>query len=464
MKKELYRKIPKVDSMIEKKEFKDYLKKIDQKIVVGIIRKYLDGLRSEISSSDDLKKLEKSIENIDKTILDRLDSIYSSNLKRVINCTGVVVHTNLGRSVLSEDIFNEIKDILTHYTNLEYNLSIGERGSRYNIVEDVICLLTGAEAALVVNNNAAAVILALNTISSGKEAIVSRGELVEIGGSFRIPEVMRMGGAELVEVGTTNRTHLVDFENAISENTGVILKVHTSNYKVIGFSKNVDSADLVKLGKEKDIIVMEDLGSGTMVDLSKFNIAYEPTVHECVKKGVDVVTFSGDKLLGGPQAGIILGNKELIGRMKKNQLTRALRVDKFTLASLESVCRKYLLESKALKEIPTLRMIIQPEEEIKFKAEKLYKMIKDKNPSSNVKIEKCKSKIGGGSLPEELLDSYAVALYPDKINASRIDREFRSQEIPIVARINEDRVILDMRTVFDDDYKIIAEEVNRILE
>jgi L-seryl-tRNA(Ser) seleniumtransferase len=464
MKKELYRKIPKVDFMIEKKEFKDYLEKIDQKIVVGIIRKYLDGLRSEISSSDDLKKLEKSIENIDKTILDRLDSIYSSNLKRVINCTGVVVHTNLGRSVLSEDIFNEIKDILTHYTNLEYDLSIGERGSRYNIVEDVICLLTGAEAALVVNNNAAAVILALNTLSSGKEAIVSRGELVEIGGSFRIPEVMRMGGAELVEVGTTNRTHLVDFENAISENTGVILKVHTSNYKVIGFSKNVDSADLVKLGKEKDIIVMEDLGSGTMVDLSKFNIAYEPTVHECVKKGVDVVTFSGDKLLGGPQAGIILGNKELIGRMKKNQLTRALRVDKFTLASLESVCRKYLLESKALKEIPTLRMIIQPEEEIKFKAEKLYKMIKDKNPSANVKIEKCKSKIGGGSLPEELLDSYAVALYPDKINASRIDREFRSQEIPIVARINEDRVILDMRTVFDDDYEIIAEEVNRILE
>lgn len=464
MKKELYRKIPKVDFMIEKKEFKDYLEKIDQKIVVGIIRKYLDGLRSEISSSDDLKKLEKSIENIDKTILDRLDSIYSSNLKRVINCTGVVVHTNLGRSVLSEDIFNEIKDILTHYTNLEYDLSIGERGSRYNIVEDVICILTGAEAALVVNNNAAAVILALNTLSSGKEAIVSRGELVEIGGSFRIPEVMRMGGAELVEVGTTNRTHLVDFENAISENTGVILKVHTSNYKVIGFSKNVDSADLVKLGKEKDIIVMEDLGSGTMVDLSKFNIAYEPTVHECVKKGVDVVTFSGDKLLGGPQAGIILGNKELIGRMKKNQLTRALRVDKFTLASLESVCRKYLLESKALKEIPTLRMIIQPEEEIKFKAEKLYKMIKDKNPSANVKIEKCKSKIGGGSLPEELLDSYAVALYPDKINASRIDREFRSLEIPIVARINEDRVILDMRTVFDDDYEIIAEEVNRILE
>jgi L-seryl-tRNA(Ser) seleniumtransferase len=464
MKKELYRKIPKVDSMIEKSEFKKYLKKIDQKTVVGIIRKHLDGLRSDISSFDDLEKLEKSIENIDKTILDRLDSIYSSNLKRVINCTGVVVHTNLGRSVLSEDIFNEIKDVLTHYTNLEYDLLKGERGSRYNIVEDVICLLTGAEAALVVNNNAAAVILALNTLSSGKEAIVSRGELVEIGGSFRIPEVMRMGGADLVEVGTTNRTHLVDFENAISENTGVILKVHTSNYKVIGFSKNVDSADLVKLGKERDIIVMEDLGSGTMVDLSKFNIAYEPTVQECVKKGVDVVTFSGDKLLGGPQAGIILGNKELIGRMKKNQLTRALRVDKFTLASLESVCRKYLLESTALEEIPTLRMIIQPEEEIKVKSEVLYKMIKEKNPSANIRMEKCKSKIGGGSLPDELLDSYAVALYPGKINASKIDREFRSLEIPIVARINEDRVILDMRTVFDDDYEIIAEAVNSILK
>lgn len=464
MKKDLYRKIPKVDSMIEKEEFKDYLNKIDQKIVVECIRKHLDDIRSEISRTDDLKKLENSIESIDETIIGKLDDIYKSKLRRVINCTGVVVHTNLGRSVLSEDIFNEIKDVLTHYTNLEYDLSKGERGSRYDIVEDVICLLTGAEAALVVNNNAAAVILAINTLSSGKEAIVSRGELVEIGGSFRVPEVMRMGGAELVEVGTTNRTHLVDFENAIGENTGIILKVHTSNYKVIGFSKNVDSAELVKLGRDKGIIVMEDLGSGTMVDLSKFNITYEPTVHECVKKGVDVVTFSGDKLLGGPQAGIILGNKELIDRMKKNQLTRALRVDKFTLASLESVFRKYLLESKALKEIPTLRMIIQPEDEIRLKAEKLYDMIKEKDQDANIKIEKCSSKIGGGSLPEELLDSHAVALYPEKTNASRIDREFRNLDIPIVARITEDRLILDMRTVLDDDYEIIAEEVNRILK
>ncbi|SHI66179.1 L-seryl-tRNA(Sec) selenium transferase [Dethiosulfatibacter aminovorans DSM 17477] len=464
MKKDLYRKIPKVDSMIEKEEFKTYLNKIDQKIVVGIIRKHLDDIRSEISRTDDLKTLESRVENIDNDIIDKLEDLYRSNLRRVINCTGVVVHTNLGRSVFSEEIFNEIKDVLTHYTNLEYDLSKGERGSRYDIVEDVICLLTGAEAALVVNNNAAAVILALNTLSSGREAIVSRGELVEIGGSFRVPEVMRMGGAQLVEVGTTNRTHLEDFENAIGENTGVILKVHTSNYKVIGFSKSVDSADLVKLGREKGMIVMEDLGSGTMVDLSKFGITYEPTVHECVRKGLDIVTFSGDKLLGGPQAGIILGKKELIDKMKKNQLTRALRVDKFTLASLESIFRKYLLESKALKDIPTLRMIIQTEEEIKLKAEKLYNMIKEKNPHANIKIEKCNSKIGGGSLPEELLDSYAVALYPEKTNAARIDRDFRNLEIPIVARINEDRVILDMRTVLDDDYEIIAEEVNRILK
>ncbi len=464
MKKELYRKIPKVDSIIEKEEFKDYLKKIDQKIIVDIIRNQLEDLRAEISESKDLKKLEKRIENINKTIIGKIDKLYTSNLRRVVNCTGVVIHTNLGRSVLSEDIFNEIKDILTHYTNLEYDLEKGERGSRYDIVEDIICLLTGAEAALVVNNNAAAVILALNTLSSGKEAIVSRGELVEIGGSFRVPEVMKMGGADLVEVGTTNRTHLVDFDNAISENTGVILKIHTSNYKVIGFSKNVDSSDLVNLGKEKGVIVMEDLGSGTMVDFSKFGIAYEPTVHECVKKGVDLVTFSGDKLLGGPQAGIILGNKELIDKMKKNQLTRALRVDKFTLASLESVFRKYLLESKAVEEIPTLRMITQDAEEIKLNAEKLYDMIKEKNPEARIKIEKCNSKIGGGSLPEELLDSYAVVLHPDQTNASRIDREFRSLEIPIVARINEDKVILDMRTVFVDDYEIIAEEVNSILK
>lgn len=464
MKKNLYRKIPKVDSIIEKEEFKYYFTKIDHKIVVEVIRKHLDDLRMDISESEDIKKLEKRIENIERRILDYIDSIYTSNLKRVINCTGVVVHTNLGRSVLSKNIFNEIEDVLTHYTNLEYDLLTGKRGSRYDIVENIICLLTGAESALVVNNNAAAVILALNTLSSGKEAIVSRGELVEIGGSFRIPDVMRMGGAELVEVGTTNRTHIDDYETAIGENTGVILKVHTSNYKVIGFSKNVDSENLVKLGREKGIVVMEDLGSGTMVDLSKYNIAYEPTVQECVRKGVDIITFSGDKLLGGPQAGIILGNKKLIDKMKKNQLTRALRVDKFTLASLESICRKYLLESKALKEIPTLSMITQSETEIKIKAEKLYGIIKEESPDANIKIERCSSKIGGGSLPEELLDSYALVLYPQDDNAARIDRIFRSLEIPIITRLNEERVIFDMRTVFDDDYQIIAKEISRILK
>jgi L-seryl-tRNA(Ser) seleniumtransferase len=458
-KNSLYKMIPKVDSLIEDSDILLYFSHVDHNYIIQIVRETLDNLRNEIKEIDDINYLNKSIASIKENICFKLDKLIGSSLKRVINCTGIVVHTNLGRSVLSEEIFNEIKEKLTHYTNLEYNLQKGERGSRYDLVEYLLCQLTGAEAALVVNNNAAAVILAVNTLSLGKEAIVSRGELVEIGGSFRIPEVMKLGGAALVEVGTTNKTHLKDFADAITENTAIILKVHTSNYKIIGFSKEVNVEELVELGKEKEILVIEDLGSGMMFDYFDNIIHDEPTIKESLKKGVDILTFSGDKLLGGPQAGIILGKKNLIDKMKSNQLTRALRVDKFTLSALEAILRKYLRRESAIKEIPTLRLLNQSLEAIEERAKELYLKLEKQKYKNNISIEKCFSKIGGGSMPEINLESYAVIISPVNMKPSQFEEKLRKLKIPIIARISDEKIILDMRTVFDDDIDILASEL-----
>jgi L-seryl-tRNA(Ser) seleniumtransferase len=458
-KNSLYKMIPKVDSLIEDSDILLYFNHIDHNYIIMTIREALDNLRNDIKEIDDINYLNKSIASIKENICFKLDKLIEPNLKRVINCTGIVVHTNLGRSVLSEEIFNEIKEKLTHYTNLEYNLQKGERGSRYDLVEYLLCHLTGAEAALVVNNNAAAVILAVNTLSLGKEAIVSRGELVEIGGSFRIPEVMKLGGATLIEVGTTNKTHLKDFADAITENTAIILKVHTSNYKIIGFSKDVDVEELVELGKEKKVLVIEDLGSGMMFDYFDNIIHDEPTIKESLKKGVDILTFSGDKLLGGPQAGIILGKKNLIDKMKSNQLTRALRVDKFTLSALEAILRKYLRRESAIKEIPTLRLLNQSLEDIEERAKELYSKLEKQKYKNNISIDKCFSKIGGGSMPEINLESYAVIIKPVNMKTSQFEEKLRKLEIPIISRISDEKIILDMRTVFDDDIDILASEL-----
>ncbi len=370
------------------------------------------------------------------------------NLQRVINATGVIVHTNLGRSLLSEDATIQLHHASRHYTNLEFDLRTGKRGSRYALVEEIICDLTGAEAALVVNNNAAAVLIALETLAHGREVIVSRGQLVEIGGSFRIPDVMTKSGAHLVEVGATNRTHLYDYEGAVTEKTSMLLRVHTSNFRIVGFTSEVSVEEMVALAKKYDLAVMEDLGSGCLMDMSRFGLPSEQTVQEVVKAGADVVTFSGDKLLGGPQAGIIVGNKKYIERIKKNPLNRAVRIDKFTLASLESVLRSYYDLEKALKDIPTLRMISEDPSDVRKRAQKFTRRAGGKVRNHCVmKVVPTASRVGGGALPEYNLPSWAVEMLPTREDVSKLERDFRELEIPVIGRIEHDRFLFDFKTV-----------------
>jgi L-seryl-tRNA(Ser) seleniumtransferase len=341
------------------------------------VREELEILRQDILAGRKISKRDISQNKLLVQVRKRLKVKLGPNFRRVINATGVVIHTNLGRSILPDSARKAIEEAATRYSNLEFDLATGTRGSRYSLVEQLLCDLTGAEAALVVNNNAAAVLLVLDTLAKDKEVIVSRGQLVEIGGSFRVPEVMEKSGARLVEVGATNRTHVKDYEEAISEETSMLLKVHASNFKMIGFTKEVSAEELVKLAGRHNLLVMEDLGSGCLIDLSRYGLKREPTVQETVKVGVDVITFSGDKLLGGPQAGLIVGKRVIIDRIKKNQLNRALRIDKFTLASLETVLRLYYDPETAATNIPTLAMMTASPEIMGRRASRLARRIKN---------------------------------------------------------------------------------------
>ena len=382
--KNLFTLIPKVDELLDNENIRELLDNMPRKIIMDAIREEVEELRSIIKeNSSEEAEIKKIINNLVNNIKLRAieKNIYS--LKRVVNATGTVIHTNLGRSLINEEIFNNMREIALNYSNLEYDLESGTRGSRYSHVEEIIQELTGGEASMVVNNNAAAVLLALSALVKDKEVIVSRGELIEIGGSFRIPEVLEQSGAKLVSVGSTNKTHLHDYENAINENTGALLKVHTSNYRILGFTSAVDSKELYELKKKYKIPLIEDLGSGVLIDLSKYGLQYEPTVGESLDKGVDVVTFSGDKLLGGPQAGIIIGKKEYIDKMKKHPLTRAFRVDKFTISALEATLKYYLDEKKAIENIPTLKMLTMTPEKLDLKAQDLLEKINNKINSDN---------------------------------------------------------------------------------
>ncbi|MCD6490586.1 MAG: L-seryl-tRNA(Sec) selenium transferase [Thermodesulfobacterium sp.] len=401
----------------------------------------------------ELKKLEESY------LRDLMEKVFkeyeTSSLRRVINATGVVIHTNLGRSPLSEKAIEEIVKVAKYYSNLEFDLKEGKRGSRYVHVEEILKEITQAEGALVVNNNAAAVLISLNTLAYGKEVIVSRGELVEIGGSFRIPEVMKWAGCILKEVGTTNKTHLFDYKNAITENTALLLKVHKSNFEIVGFTKEVSIEELVSLGKKFGIPVMKDLGSGCFVDFSEFGMKKEITVQEVLKAGVDIVTFSGDKLLGGPQAGIILGKKEFIEKIKKNPLNRALRIDKLTLAGLEATLRLYRDKTLAIEHIPVLKMIFTPKQKLRKKAKYLLRKLKElKLKDFNFKIVETVNKTGGGALPTLDLISYAVAV-ESTLSPQVIQKFLRENDSPIITRIDEDKLLIDVRCLFDKDYEEI---------
>jgi L-seryl-tRNA(Ser) seleniumtransferase len=454
MNRELLRSLPKIDELLSEDIIKQQLENSMRVVVLDSLRETIESYRKRVLN-DEIESFTK--EDVINDSIKLISKKNSPNLRKIINATGTVVHTNLGRSLLSKNALQEVIIASENYSNLEYDIESGARGSRYSHIEDILIKITGAEAAMVVNNNAAAVMLVLDTLCREKEAIVSRGQLVEIGGSFRVPEVMKFSGAKLVEVGTTNRTHLYDYKDNITENTGVMLKIHTSNFKIMGFTQEVSIEDLVKLGNEKQIPIVEDIGSGVLIDFSKHGFVYEPTVQESVRKGIDVVTFSGDKMLGGPQAGIIVGKKKYIDRMKKNQLTRALRIDKMTLAALEGTLHNYLDETEAIKNIPTLIMLLCPKEELKRRAQKLKRKLQSKAHEFTFTIENGYSMVGGGSMPTEKIETHVIKIKSESFTAQQIEKNLRMNKVTIIVRINNNEVILDLRTLFEKDYDIIVE-------
>jgi L-seryl-tRNA(Ser) seleniumtransferase len=378
------------------------------------------------------------------------------SLVPVVNATGVVLHTNLGRALLSPLAQERLREVASAYSNLEMDLGRKERGSRYSHVDGLLRRLSGAEAALVVNNCASAVLLALESLARGKEVIVSRGELIEIGGEFRIPDIMRRSGAVLREIGTTNRTHLRDYAGAIGPETGLILKVHTSNYRVVGFTAAVSSRELAELGRARSIPVMEDLGSGCFVDLTRYGFPYEPTVPEVVASGVDLVAFSGDKLLGGPQAGVLVGRAELVERLARNPLNRALRIDKFTVAALEATLYAYEAGT-ALESIPTLRMLTEPAAGVRRRARRLLaRLPADRQRALGAQLVESTSQVGGGALPTVELPTTAVALGTDERPAEQLDEALRTGRPPVLGRLLDDRLLLDCRTILASDIAPLA--------
>jgi L-seryl-tRNA(Ser) seleniumtransferase len=421
-------------------------------------RTRLIALAREAVAAERQRVLTEAVEPVDAPTLARrvTEGTRPFSLRPVINATGVALHTNLGRALLSPLALERVALAATGYTNLELDLASKERGSRYSHVERSLRALTGAEDALVINNNAAAVLLALETLAHGKEVIVSRGELIEIGGEFRIPDIMRRSGATLREVGTTNRTHLKDYAQAIGPETGLLLKVHTSNYRVVGFTAEVSSRELVELGRERGIPVMEDLGSGSLVDLRPWGFPYEPTVPETVASGVDLVSFSGDKLLGGPQAGIVVGRRAIVSRLKKNPWNRALRIDKFTIAALEATLHAYEAGT-ALQTVPTLAMLTEPLPAVRSRARRVLRQLApDVRERLGASLADDLAQVGGGALPTVELPTVAVAVGTSSAAAMRLDEALRVGDPPVVGRITHDRLFLDCRTVLPGQVKALA--------
>jgi len=457
--KEILRHIPKVDELLAHSSIIALNEELTSGIIRDAIRAELDALRAAVLAGE--VTAIPSLDDLTAAIAVRAHRDALPSLRGVINGTGVVLHTNLGRACLSKRAADAVEAVARGYSTLEYDIENGCRGSRHSHIEEMVCAVTGAEAAMVVNNNAAAVLIILSALGKGGEVITSRGELVEIGGSFRIPEIMVQCGCTLHEVGATNKTHLRDYENAINENTRALLKVHTSNYKIVGFSESVSLHDLVELGRKKGLPVIEDLGSGSLVDLEQFGIHGEPTVQQSVRAGVDIISFSGDKLLGGPQAGIILGRKEYIAILKKHPLARAMRVDKMTLAALRETLFAYTDEALALREIPTLSMLAATPTKLHEKAALLC----DKLLKRGVKAEvvPTEDQVGGGSVPTQLLPTFAVAIDPGKFSLEQFEEKMRVRPLPIIGRISHEQYLLDARTLMERDFDYITDTVVEVL-
>ncbi len=464
-KNKYYRLIPKIDILMESDEIKKLCTRIKREYILESVRKVTEDLREFINDSEDETEIEKRISSVTEDIIEEVDGYSSFHMKRVVNGTGTILHTNLGRAVISQDTADRIKKLVTGYSNLEYDLDEGSRGSRYSHFEKIITKITGAEAAMAVNNNAAAVLLILSALCRDREVVVSRGELVEIGGSFRVPEVMAQSGCVLVDVGTTNKTHLYDYENTINENTAALLKVHTSNYKIVGFTESVAVDELAELAHRRGIPLIEDIGSGVLVDLSRYGLEYEPTVQASVKAGADIVCFSGDKLLGGPQAGIIVGKKVLIDKIKKHPLTRALRIDKFTAIALECVFHEYIDEERAVKNVPALNLINRSIDDIKNHAEVLYERLNSEiGGQCEIRLENCDSQIGGGSLPLERISSLALLIKPFNMTTAALEKQMRHMETPVVGRVVNDFFLIDLRTVLEGEEELILEALKNVFK
>ena len=465
--KKLFTLIPKVDELLEDDNISKLLDIMPRKLVVDSIREETDLIREDIKNNIlNEDTIHQRIKSLPKLIVKRANKKNSYRLKRVINGTGVVIHTNIGRSLIHKDIMDNVVEIATNYSNLEYDLEEGVRGSRYSHLEDIVVEITGGEAAMVVNNNAAAVLLVLSTLAKDRDVIVSRGELIEIGGSFRIPDVMEQSGATLVSVGTTNKTHIWDYENAINEETAALLKVHTSNYRILGFTSSVSSEELYVLKQKYNIPLIEDLGSGVLIDLSKYGLEYEPTVQDSIKNGVDVVTFSGDKLLGGPQAGIIVGKKEYIEAMKKNPLTRAFRIDKFTISALEATLRLYLDEEKAIEKIPTLNMLTMGIDILENKANMLYNLLMERITQEDLIIDivDSYSEVGGGSLPLERIPTKCISLRFEVSSITEFEKHLRKLDVPIITRVYKDTIYIDLRTVKEEEFYLVVDGISCALK
>ncbi len=461
------KKIPPVDEILLNEEVKELLSKFNREYVINLLRAVIDDIREELRFLQEEMERDFIKEEVIKRLQKRVEQSARGTLEKVINGTGVVLHTNLGRAPMGERALNYMSAMATNYNNLEMDLESGERGSRYVHVEEILTRLTGAEAALVVNNNAAAVMLGLNTMARGREVIVSRGQLVEIGGAFRIPEVMKLSGAQLVEVGTTNKTYISDFAGAISEETALLFTAHTSNYKIIGFSEEVKLAELVKLGKERGIPVMQDLGSGILYNMKDWGLQDEPSVQECVAAGVDIITFSGDKLLGGPQAGIIVGRKKYIEAMKKNQLTRALRVDKLTIAALEATLLEYL-EGKPEETIPVIRMLCCSPEQLQRQAEELldnlYSRIGTLPQVASLTMVELEDMVGGGAYPTYKIPGFGVDIEFHDNALEKIARELRLGSPALVTRKQDNKMRISVRTLLEGDAELLVDLIEGVLK
>jgi L-seryl-tRNA(Ser) seleniumtransferase len=448
------RRLPSVDQIVRHLAGRPELAQISRARLTASVRDAIEAARRRVRAGDEAGV--DATEGIAAGVLETLTRVGAFSLRPIVNATGVVLHTNLGRALMSDVAMMRLAAVGRAYSNLELDLATKERGSRYSHVEALLRRLTGAEDALVVNNNAAAVLLGLETLAQGKEVVVSRGELIEIGGEFRIPDIMRRSGARLREVGTTNRTHLRDYAEAIGPDTALLLKVHTSNYRVVGFTADVPARALAALARERGIAVMEDLGSGSLVDLRPWGFPYEPTVPEVVASGVDLVSFSGDKLLGGPQAGILVGTGPLIGRLKKNPLNRALRIDKFTIAALEATLTAYDAGT-ALDTIPTLRLLTEPLAGIRRRAKRLLaRLDADVRARLAAAIVDDRSQVGGGALPTVELPTAALGLGATAQAARDLDEALRRADPPVIGRIADDRLLLDCRTILPAELPAVA--------